>query len=178
MFIINLIQDTLLKVLGTFIHNWPYLLASVIISVVIKLYVNQEKVSRFLQKYRRGSVLMATAAAVTTPLCSCGTTAVVLGMMASVIPWAPIVAFMPLTSPQELVYSAGLFGWPFAIAFFVASILLALLGGVAAALAESRGWLQNQTRLPCPCYLPLQRWTNPKSLSSNFPASYSVPGDN
>ena len=243
MFIINLIQDTLLKVLGTFIHNWPYLLASVIISVVIKLYVNQEKVSRFLQKYRRGSVLMATAAAVTTPLCSCGTTAVVLGMMASVMPWAPIVAFMvaspltspqelvsrflqkyrresvlmataaavttllcscgttavvlgmmasvipwapivafmvasPLTSPQELVYSAELFGWPFAIAFFVASILLGLLGGVAAALAESRGWLQNQTRLPCPCYLPIQRWTNPKSLSSNFPASYSVPGDN
>ena len=36
MSIINLIQDTLLKVLGTFIHNWPYLLASVIISVVIK----------------------------------------------------------------------------------------------------------------------------------------------
>ena len=124
---------------------------------------------------------MATAAAVTTPLCSCGTTAVVLGMMASVISWAPIVAFMvasPLTSPQELVCCAGLFGWPFAIAFFVASILLGLLGGVAAALAESRGWLQNQTRLPCPCYLPLQRWTNPKSLSSNFPASYSVPGDN
>jgi uncharacterized membrane protein YraQ (UPF0718 family) len=45
-------------------------------------------------------------------------------MMASTIPWAPIIAFMvasPLTSPQELFYSAGLFGWDFAIAFFAAS---------------------------------------------------------
>jgi uncharacterized membrane protein YraQ (UPF0718 family) len=174
MFIINLIQDTLLKVLETFIHNWPYLLASVIISVVIKMYLNQEQVSRFLQKYRRGSVLMATAAAVTTPLCSCGTTAVVLGMMASVIPWAPIVAFMvasPLTSPQELVYSAGLFGWPFAIAFFVASILLGLLGGVAASLAESRGWLQNQARLaaqPLPVLSSTPKVDKPKVSFKQF----------
>jgi uncharacterized protein len=90
---------------------------------------------------------------------------VVLGMVASVMPWAPIVAFMvasPLTSPQELVYSAGLFGWPFAIAFFVASIFLGLLGGAIAAFIESRGWLKNQARLapssssvPLPVFSPL-----------------------
>jgi len=90
------------------------------------------------------------------------------------MPWAPIVAFMvasPLTSPQELVYSAGLFGWPFAIAFFVASILLGLLGGVAAALAESRGWLQNQARLavqPLPVLFPAQRADRPKVTFKQF----------
>jgi uncharacterized membrane protein YraQ (UPF0718 family) len=71
-------------------------------------------------------------------------------MMASTIPWAPIVAFMvasPLTSPEELVYSAGLFGWNFAIAFFVASILLGLMGGMIASFAENRGWLKNQVRM-------------------------------
>lgn len=50
-----------------------------------------------------------------------------LGMMAGRMPWAPIGAFMvasPLTSPQELVYSAGLFGWTFALTFFGASIAL------------------------------------------------------
>jgi uncharacterized membrane protein YraQ (UPF0718 family) len=74
-------------------------------------------------------------------------------MMASTVPWAPIVAFLvasPLTSPQELFYSAGLFGWPFAIAFFVASILLGLVGGVIAGFAESRGWLVNQARMAAP----------------------------
>ena len=70
-------------------------------------------------------------------------------MMASTMPWAPIVAFMvasPLTSPQELVYSAGLFGWPFATAFFLASIVLGLAGGVIAGVIEKRGWLANQAR--------------------------------
>jgi uncharacterized membrane protein YraQ (UPF0718 family) len=96
---------------------------------------------------------MSTAVAVATPFCSCGTTAVILGMMASTIPWAPIVAFMvasPLTSPQELFYSAGLFGWPFAIAFFVASIVLGLMGGAIASYAESRGWLKDQARIKEP----------------------------
>jgi uncharacterized membrane protein YraQ (UPF0718 family) len=68
---------------------------------------------------------------------------VILGMMARQMPWAPIVAFMvasPLTSPEGLVYSAGLFGWPFALAFYLASIGLGLIGGLVAAMLESRGW--------------------------------------
>jgi hypothetical protein len=37
----------------------------------------------------------------------------VIGMMASMMPWAPIVAFMvslPLSSPEGMFYTAGLFG--------------------------------------------------------------------
>ncbi len=138
------------KVWHTLGNNWPYLLVGVLISVLMQRYLNVEKATAFLQRYRSAGVLAATAAAVGTPLCSCGTTAVVLGMMANAMPWAPIVAFMvssPLTSPQELIYSAGLFGWPFALAFFAASIVLGLLGGAVAALLEDRGWLANQTRL-------------------------------
>lgn len=146
---ISLLQNTTAKVVETFALNWPLLLLSVLISVALKLYIDQEMVSRFLRRNQRNSVLMSTVLAVATPFCSCGTTAVVLGMIASTVPWAPIVAFMvasPLTSPEELFYSAGLFGWPFAIAFFVASIVLGLIGGGIAMIAESKGWLANQTR--------------------------------
>src|SRR5512136_885343 len=136
--LIDLLIQSLEKVWITFSHNWPFLLVSILISVGLRLYVQPEKVAAFLTRYRRVGILGATAAAVTTPFCSCGTTAVILGMMASTIPWAPIVAFMvasPLTSPQELFYSAGLFGWPFATAFFAASIILGLIGGAVASLA-------------------------------------------
>jgi uncharacterized membrane protein YraQ (UPF0718 family) len=71
-------------------------------------------------------------------------------MMAGMMPWAPIIAFMvasPLTSPEELIYSAGLFGWPFAMTFFAASIILGLAGGVAATVLDNKGWLANQARL-------------------------------
>jgi len=149
----SLLQYTLEKVVETFSHNWYLLLLSIIISAALKLYVDQDAIARFLRRNTKNSVLMSTGIAVTTPLCSCGTTAVVLGMMASTVPWAPIVAFLvssPLTSPQELFYSAGLFGWEFAIAFFVASILLGLMGGVIASFAEGRGLLINQARMGSP----------------------------
>lgn len=149
----NLVE-TFLFALGkaweTFLGLWPLLLLSVLVSVALKLFVDQDRVARFLRRNQRNGVVMSTALAVATPFCSCGTTAVVLGMMASTIPWAPIVAFLvasPLTSPQQMLYSAGLFGWHFALAFMAASILLGLAGGAIAGFAESRGWLANQARL-------------------------------
>src|SRR5512146_1094934 len=148
-FIVDLLLKTLGQVWHTLSTNWPFLVASAIIAAVLKLYLDQNRVAAFLQRHRNEGVLIATGAAVTTPLCSCGTTAVILGMMAGSMPWAPIVAFMvssPLTSPEELIFSAGLFGWTFALAFFVSSILLGLMGGGVAYLLESRGWLSGQAR--------------------------------
>lgn len=150
MHISEILQYALGKATQTFLELWSLLLLSIVISVALKLYVDKDSVANFLRRNQRNGVVMSTLISVATPFCSCGTTAVVLGMMASTVPWAPIVAFMvasPLTSPQELIYSAGLFGWPFAITFFAASIILGLTGGGIAAFAESKGWLANQGRL-------------------------------
>src|SRR5574339_78848 len=151
--IVALLQYSFTKVIETFSHNWYLLLLSIFISAALKFYVDQDAIARFLRRNTRNSVLISTGVAVGTPFCSCGTTAIVLGMMASTVPWAPIVAFLvssPLTSPQELFYSVGLFGWPFAIAFFVCSLLLGLIGGAIAGFAEGRGWLANQARMASP----------------------------
>jgi len=148
-FLTQLIMQAAGQVWITFTHNWPFLIISTLVAVSLKLFFDPQKVSSLLTRHQGSGVVGATLLSVTTPLCSCGTTAVVLGMMASMIPWAPIIAFMvssPLTSPEELVYSAGLFGWPFALAFFNSSILLGLLGGLVGWFFESRGWLKNQTR--------------------------------
>jgi hypothetical protein len=147
--LIHLAQQSLAQVALSLRHNWPFLALSILIASVLNHFLDSRRIATFLRRHRRAGVLGATALAVTTPLCSCGTTAVVLGMMASLLPWAPIVAFMvasPLSSPEGLVYSAGLFGWPFALTYFGASIVLGLAGGLAAAVAESNGWLTNQTR--------------------------------
>jgi hypothetical protein len=92
----------------------------------------------------------AVALATLTPFCSCGTTAVLLGGLAASAPWAPLVAFMvasPLTSPSELVLSAGLFGWPFVLLFFVGTIALGLAAGAVTAGIERSGWLRDQARV-------------------------------
>lgn len=170
---VDLLIQSLGNVWTTLLHNWPFLLASIFISVGLKRFMDPQKVTAFFNRYRRAGVIGATAIAVTTPFCSCGTMAVILGMMASTIPWAPIVAFMvasPLTSPEGLIYSAGLFGWPFAIAFFVSSILLGLLGGTLAGFFESRGWLKNQTRLAAPLS-ESSAAKHPEERAINAPAS-------
>lgn len=148
--VLNLAGQAFERTVVSLAHNWPYLLASIIIAAALKAFVDTNKVAGFLQRYEGASVLAATGAAVATPFCSCGTTAVILGMMASTMPLAPIVAFMtasPLSSPGELFYSAGLFGWPFAIAHFAASVILGLAGGGIAHLLEKRGLLAGQARL-------------------------------
>jgi uncharacterized protein len=174
-FILSLTVQSLEQVLLTLQHNWLYLVISVLVATLLKLYVDADKISGFLNRYRGASIFAATAAAVATPLCSCGTTAVVLGMMATRMTWAPIIAFMvssPLTSPEEVVYSAGLFGWPFALAFLLSSIVLGLAGGWIAAMLETRGWLANQTRFtepapaPCACSTAAPIAATPKRVFS------------
>lgn len=134
----------------TFQEIWPYLLLSVVISAGMRRYVTGVRINQWLQKYRSTSIVAATSVAVSTPLCSCGGgIAVALSMMAASIPWGPLVAFIiasPLTSPDEVVYSAGLFGWPFALTYFVAAASAGIAGGFLAHYLEGKGWFINQAR--------------------------------
>lgn len=138
------------QVWETFRAIWPYLLASVFISAAMRRYISAERVNRWLQKYHRTSILAATGVAISTPLCSCGGgIAVALSMIAVSIPWGPLVAFItasPLTSPDELFYSAGFFGWPFALTYLVAAGLAGTAAGFLAHSLEAKGWLANQAR--------------------------------
>ncbi len=138
------------QVWDTFRAIWPYLLASVFISAAMRRYVSAERVNRWLQKYHRTSIIAATGVAVSTPLCSCGGgIAVALSMIAVSIPWGPLVAFItasPLTSPDELFYSAGLFGWSFALTYLAAAAMAGIAGGLLAHHLERKGWLANQAR--------------------------------
>ena len=150
-------------VVGAFAHNWPFLALSVVAAAVAKVYVGTARLSRMLSRHTAWSVVAAVALATLTPFCSCGTMALVLGGLAASSPWAPIVAFLvasPLTSPSELLLSAGLFGWPFALLFFLGTIALGLTAGVITAAVERTGWLRGQARLaaasasPGPAFAP------------------------
>jgi uncharacterized membrane protein YraQ (UPF0718 family) len=138
------------QVWETFRAIWPYLLASVFISAAMRRYISAERVNRWLQKYHRTSIMAATGVAVSTPLCSCGGgIAVALSMIAISVPWGPLVAFItasPLTSPDELFYSAGLFGWSFALTYLVAAASAGIIGGFLAHYLAGKGWLANQAR--------------------------------
>ncbi len=134
-------------------HNWPYLMLAVVVASLVQVYVGADHLARWLRRRTVVAVLAAVVVASLTPFCSCGTTAVVLGALASAVPWAPVVAFMvssPLTSPEEYVLSTGLFGSGFATTFFVAAIVIGLAAGAVTHVLERRGWLVGQARMATP----------------------------
>lgn len=171
-YLTNLVATVAVDVWTTIVHNWPYLLLSVVVASLVQVYLKPDQLSAWLRRRTWVAVLAAVALGALTPFCSCGTTAVVLGALASSVPWAPIVAFMassPLTSPEEYVLSVGLFGPAFATTFFVAAVLVGLLGGAAAWWLEGRGYLDGQSRLPAP---------TPSSAKGACCADVIVPTDN
>jgi uncharacterized membrane protein YraQ (UPF0718 family) len=146
---LDLLTKTLTQTAVTLAHTWPYLAFAVVVAAVLKVHVQPARVRAMLARYQRASVLGAIGLSVATPLCSCGTMALVLAMLATSMPWAPIVAFMvasPLTSPGQLFYTAGLFGWTFAAFHFATAIVLGFAGAGAAAFLQARGGLTNQAR--------------------------------
>ena len=92
--LLNVLSQVATDVLITIEHNWPFLLASVVAASAIQVFVGTDRLARWLSARRWLGVVGAVALGVMTPFCSCGTTAVVLGAMASAVPWAPVVAFM------------------------------------------------------------------------------------
>jgi len=137
-------------VLATLRLIWPFLLISVVAAAALTTYLGTERLEGWLRRRLWVGIVGAVALAALTPFCSCGTTAVLIAGMASSTPWAPLVAFMvssPLTSPAELLLSAGLMGWPFALTFFIGTIAIGLAAGGLAATIERTGWLRGQARV-------------------------------
>jgi uncharacterized membrane protein YraQ (UPF0718 family) len=150
---IDLIQSIAQNVALTIAGTWPYVVLGVVSAAALKVYVGTDRIASVFRRRTGVAVSGSVAAAVATPFCSCGTTAVVLSMLATAVPWAPVVAFMvasPLTSPDELFLSAGFFGWSFALFFMAASVVLGFAGGAVAYAAERHGLLDGQARFAEP----------------------------
>lgn len=149
----DLLTRVAIDVWQTVVATWPFLVLSVVAAAALDVYVGTDRLAGWLRKRTPLAVLGAVGLATATPFCSCGTTAVTLGMIATSAPWAPIVAFMvasPLTSPSELVLSGALLGWPFAWVFFGGTIVLGLVAGGVAAVLQRTGWLDGQARMAAP----------------------------
>ena len=137
-------------VVATLRLTWPFLLISIVAAAGLTTYAGTDRLEGWLRRRLWVGIAGAVALASLTPFCSCGTTAVIIAGMAASTPWASLVAFMvssPLTSPAELLLSAGLMGWPFALTFFMGTIAIGLAAGAVTALIERSGWLRGQARV-------------------------------
>lgn len=152
-------ESTILEVLSgifnylihTFAANWLILLFGILIAVAISVYIDVDKARKYFLNRPRFLTLSSVLFGAFTPLCACGTMAVVLSLVSSTIPWGAIMAFLvssPLMSPDTFVMLSGFLGVNFTLALLISSIVLGLGAGWISHLLEVRtSFLNDQLRL-------------------------------
>ena len=153
-FVWNILKDTVVYVLETLVHNLPALGIGVIVASGIKVYLDPEKMKNWLIRRSAISIPATVAFGAFTPFCACGTMAVVLSMMATALPWGPIMAFLtssPLMSPEGFIFLSGIISPAFAVALTIASVIIGLGSGYMTHLIEKKtAFLNDQLRFADP----------------------------
>ena len=148
--VLSLLKDTLLYLLNTLVHNAPALILGLLVAAAMQTYVDPEKMRAWLMRRSSVSIPATVLFGAFTPFCACGTMAVVLAMLATALPWGPVMAFLtssPLMSPEGFVLMSGMLGPAFAVTLAVASVLIGLGSGYATHLIEKKThFLDNQLR--------------------------------
>lgn len=149
--ILEFIHDAVRYILMVYYYDGVYLLSGIIIAVGLSIYIDPDRVRSLLVKRSGFSIWGSVAFGTFTPLCACGTLAVIVSMVVTVLPWGPIMAFLvssPLMSPDVFVLLAGIVGLQFAVVLTVASILMGIAAGYISHVIEKHtGFLENQLRL-------------------------------
>ena len=143
--------DTIASVLTSLYHNWLPLSLAILTASLMKVYINAEKLKQSLLRKPKVSILASVTFGAFTPLCACGTMAVVIGLLSTALPWGPVMAFLtssPLMSPDTFIMIAGVINIKFAIALTLASIIIGLVsGGLTHVIEKKTDFIKDQLRL-------------------------------
>jgi len=149
--IYSIVADATVYLIQSLLHNGIYLFLSITLAVAMTVYLDAEKVKKFF--YRKPGLLIpgSVATGALTPLCACGTMAVLFALMGSALPWGPIMAFLvssPLMSPDTFILLTGFIGVKFALLLMIASIILGLASGYLTWIIEKKsGYFDNQLKI-------------------------------
>ena len=150
-FHMNIFKDILITVFNYLKADWAILLVGVLLAVFIKTYIDDKAFKKYLNKHSKVSIGAAIGFGAFTPLCACGTMAVLLSMFISSMPWGPVMAFLvssPLTSPSQFMYQTSFLGMDFAVAVLISSLVLGTIAGlVAHYLSTNTKFFHNQFRM-------------------------------
>ncbi len=123
---------------------WPFYLGGVVFAAFIKTFKWDRRIRASLVRHGRGSVAVATAAGLVSPLCSCGILPVVIALSAAGVPLPPVLALLitsPLMSPDAFAITVGQLGWTYALWKLAAAAAAGLSAGFAALWLSRRGIL-------------------------------------
>lgn len=148
------LNSTVLEIItcawSTVMRMGGYLLAGIALAAAVQSLVPRQRLRDWFVKAGVWPVVLATGAAVATPLCSCSTVSLMIPLLAAGVPWGPVMAWLiasPMISPTGFVLIGGSLGWDLAVAKVAVAAFLGIAGGIGANAMQRRGWLDGQSRI-------------------------------
>lgn len=141
--------DTLGFIGRSLVDVAPLVLPGILISAWVSASGASGRIAAAFEGRLLWTVLTASAIGAITPVCGVTVLPLMVGLLASGVPFAPILAFWlssPVTDPAMLATTAAMLGWPFAVGKTAAAFGLGLIGGFAVAILGPRPWLATPLR--------------------------------
>lgn len=121
-----------IKGAAVLVELFQYWVVGMLIAAALVVFVSWEKVRAKMGFGGFKANLLATTAGAVIPICSCGIVPVLAGMVEAGIPLGPTMAFLvaaPMLNVPTVFMTAGVLGWPMAVARVVATFGIALAVG-------------------------------------------------
>lgn len=121
-----------IKGAAVLVELFQYWLIGMLIAGALIVFVSWEKVKARMGHGGLKANLLAASAGAVIPICSCGIVPVLAGMVEAGIPLGPTMAFLtaaPMLNVPTVFMTAGVLGWPMAIARIIATFAIALVVG-------------------------------------------------
>jgi uncharacterized membrane protein YraQ (UPF0718 family) len=122
----------------------------VVPGILISAWVNASGSSSYIKRAFEGNKVRAIFAAsligAITPVCGVTVLPLMVGLLSSGIPLAPVMAFWlssPITDPANFFVTAATLGFHFAIAKIIAALLIGIFGGLSTATLSARLWIKS-----------------------------------
>jgi hypothetical protein len=123
----------------------PFFVLSIVLTAYARASGAENLIARAFSGRAEIMVIFASLVGALSPFCSCGVIPVIVALLATGMPLAPVMAFWlasPLMDPSMFVLTAGVLGIQFAIAKTIAAVGVGLLGGFGVLALQGLGLLR------------------------------------
>lgn len=127
----------------------PYLLLSIMTAAYLKASGADQLVALAFSGNQTKAIVIASLVGALSPFCSCGVIPLVAALLASGVPFAPVLAFCiasPVMDPEMFILTAAELGIDFALIKTAAAIGMGLFTGFTVLALSKTGFLNNGLR--------------------------------
>lgn len=124
---------------------WPYFLLSVLAGGIMKTYKVDRRLYSLLNKSRVVSILIATAAGVMSPMCSCGILPIFITLLDMGAPLSASMSLLitsPIMSPDAFILTYGVLGYKMASIKLFGAVFIGLLTGFIFLILEKANYFK------------------------------------